>query len=334
MLKVSVVENVTASKAFASVLPLVLLTPALFAVNMLMARWAESAGIPPFLLAFGRWSLAVILLLPWVLPCLRAWAPAIRANWRRFSLLAVLGMAVAVGPQYVGARTTSAANMALIFSVCPAIVGVIEVLGWKASFSHRRWWGLLISLAGVIVVLTRGDVSAWNGMRFCGGDVWVLLAALGWAFYTVLGKRFALPPVPALVRLFVLAAGGALALAPFALVESCTGLRADFSDPRLYYALAVLAVVPSLCAYLCYERLLASVGTVGASVSMYLVPLYASLAAWPLLGEIPRWHQALGFFLVLAGMLVSEWQGPRGFLLRIRGGQGSLALDRSLRVQP
>lgn len=334
MVKMFVVGNAAASKALASVLPLALLTPALFAANMLTARWAESAGIPPFLLAFGRWSLAVFLLLPWVFPRLKVWSPVIRANWVQFSALAVLGMAVAVGPQYVGARTTTAANMALIFSACPVIVGVIEVLGWKASFSRRRWWGMLISLAGIIVVLTRGDVSAWVGVRFGGGDVWVLFAAVGWALYTVLGKRFNLPPLPALVRLAVLAAGGALALAPFALLESCTGLRADFSDPRLYFALAVLAVVPSLGAYLCYERLIATAGAVGASVSMYLVPLYASLLAWPLLGEIPRWHQALGFILVLIGMLVSEWQGRRGSYARIPAVQSYQTLHRSLRVQP
>ena len=66
-----------------------------------------------------------------------------------------------------------------------------------------------------------------------------------------------------------------------------------------------LAVVPSLGAYVCYDRLASVSGPVGASVSMYMVPLYASLAAWPLLGEAPRLYHALGFGLILVGVVVA-----------------------------
>lgn len=289
----------------AAVLPLMLVTPALFAVNMLMARWAEGAAIPPWFLAFGRWSLACVLLMPWVLPGLRQWWPLIRANGLRLLVLALFGMGLAVGPQYVGARTTSAVNIALVFAACPMFVGLIEALGWRIPLRRTQVLGMFFSLAGVLVVLVRGDLEALAELRFGAGDGWILCAATAWALYTVLGKRFALPPMPVFIRLATLAAGGALALAPFALIESSFGMVPDFSDSRLYVALAVLAVVPSLGAYVCYDRLASVSGPVGASVSMYMVPLYASLAAWPLLGEAPRLYHALGFGLILVGVVVA-----------------------------
>ena len=287
------------------VLPLVLITPALFAANMLVARWAESAAIPPWFLAFGRWSAALMLLLPWAAPQFRRWKPVLRAHWGRMLVLSVFGMGLAVGPQYVGARSTEAVNIALIFSACPMLVGVIETLGWGAPFSRIRALGMALSMAGVLVVLARGDISALLGLKCGAGDAWVLFAAIGWAIYTVLGKRLLLPSMPVSVKLACLAFGGALVLAPLALMESSAGMTPDFTDMRLYLALAVLAVVPSLGAYIFYDRLVSVVGAVGASVSMYMVPLYASLDAWPLLGEVPRLYHALGFALILLGVVVT-----------------------------
>src|SRR5688572_5045540 len=95
---------------------LMLVTPLFFAANLLVARWADSAAIPPLFLAFGRWALAFALLIPAVGPRLWALRHVLAANWSRVLLLGGLGMGLAVGPQYVGARHTSAANIAIIFA--------------------------------------------------------------------------------------------------------------------------------------------------------------------------------------------------------------------------
>src|SRR5690349_13032214 len=85
-------------------LPLMLVTPALFAANLVVARWAESAALPPLFLAFGRWALAFALLLPSVGPRLWTHRHVLMAHFPRLMLLAALGMGLAVGPQYIGAR--------------------------------------------------------------------------------------------------------------------------------------------------------------------------------------------------------------------------------------
>lgn len=287
-------------------LPLMLVTPALFAANLIVARWAESAGLPPLFLAFGRWALAFAILLPAVGPRLWALRHVIMANFPRLILLAGLGMGMAVGPQYIGARQTSAANIAIIFAACPALVLLLETLVWKAPLARKQAGGMLLAIFGVLIVLSKGDIGALGGMAFGTGDLWVVLAACGWALYTVLGKRLPLPALPSTVKLMALIGGGALVLAPFAVLEASLGSVANFHDPRLYIALGFLAVVPSLGAYFCFDRLVAIAGPARASLSVYLIPLFATLAAWPLLGEPPRLYHAVGFGIILGSVLLAS----------------------------
>lgn len=288
-----------------------LVTPLLFAANLLVARWAESAALPPLFLAFGRWALAFAILLPAVGPRLWALRQPIMANFPRLILLAGLGMGLAVGPQYIGARHTSAANIAIIFAACPALVMLLETLVWKAPLARKQAGGMLLAILGVLVVLTKGNLSALGGLAFGTGDLWVVLAACGWALYTVLGKRLPLPALPSTVKLAALIGGGALVLAPFAVLEASLGDVANFNDPRLYVALGFLAIVPSLGAYFCFDRLVAIAGPARASLSVYLIPVFATLAAWPLLGEAPKLYHAAGFGIILGGVLFAAGKRRR-----------------------
>ncbi|WP_229217386.1 DMT family transporter [Massilia forsythiae] len=299
------------SDAIGAELPLMLVTPALFAANLIVARWAESAAIPPVFLAFGRWALAFLILLPTVGPRMWALRRTLLANWPRILLLSGLGMGVAVAPQYIGARHTAAANVAIIFAACPALVTLIETLVWKAPLARKQAGGMLLAILGVFIVLSRGDVTALGQLQFGQGDLWVVLAACGWALYTVFNKRVPLPPLPSTVKLASLIAGGALVLAPFAALEAWNGPTPDFGDARLYAALGFLAVVPSLGAYFCFDRLVSLTGPARASMALYLIPLFATLAAWPLLGEAPHLYHLAGFSVILGGVALAGMRRKR-----------------------
>jgi drug/metabolite transporter (DMT)-like permease len=161
------------------------------------------------------------------------------------------------------------------------------------------------------VVLSKGDLGALAQLEFGRGDLWVVLAAIGWSLYTVFNKRLPLPPLPSTVKLAALIGGGALVLAPFAAAEALAGEIPPFGDGRLYAALAFLAIVPSLGAYFCYDRLVAVAGPARASMSVYLIPLFATLAAWPLLGEAPHPYHAAGFGMILLAVALSSRRRAR-----------------------
>lgn len=231
---------------------MLLAAPALFASNMVAARWAHDAALPPVFLAFGRWLIAFLILLPLAAPALLRHRQALWRGLPTLLPLAVLGMGVAVAPQYIGAQSTSATNIALIFSCSPILVALLEAIIWRKPLSPLRAAGLALALGGVLVVLTRGDAWALARLAFGQGDLWVLLATTGWAFYTVLQKRLTLPAVPDGARLAAMMLGGAIALAPFAGIEAAAGATPPWSDPRLAAVLLFLAVVPSLGAYYVY----------------------------------------------------------------------------------
>lgn len=285
---------------------MLLAAPALFASNMVAARWAHDAALPPVFLAFGRWLIAFLILLPLAGPALLRHRQALWHGLPTLLPLAVLGMGVAVAPQYIGAQSTSATNIALIFSCSPILVALLEAVIWRKPLSPLRATGLTLALGGVLVVLTRGDAWALARLAFGQGDLWVLLAATGWAFYTVLQKRLTLPAVPDGARLAAMMLGGAIALAPFAGIEAAAGAVAPWSDPRLAAVLLFLAVVPSLGAYYVYGRLISCAGPATAGLSMFLVPVYAALLAWPLLGETPQLFHAYGFVMILLGVKLAS----------------------------
>ncbi|WP_343720097.1 DMT family transporter [Achromobacter dolens] len=285
---------------------MLLAAPALFASNMVAARWAHDAALPPVFLAFGRWLIAFLILLPLAAPALLRHRQALWRGLPTLLPLAVLGMGVAVAPQYIGAQSTSATNIALIFSCSPILVALLEAVIWRKPLSPLRAAGLALALGGVLVVLTRGDAWALARLAFGQGDLWVLLAATGWALYTVLQKRLTLPAVPDGARLAAMMLGGAIALAPFAGIEAATGAIPPWSDPRLAAVLLFLAVVPSLGAYYVYGRLISRAGPATAGLSMFLVPVYAALLAWPLLGEAPQLFHAYGFVMILLGVKLAS----------------------------
>jgi len=285
---------------------MLLAAPALFASNMVAARWAHHAALPPVFLAFGRWLIAFLILLPLAAPALLRHRQALWRGLPTLLPLAVLGMGVAVAPQYIGAQSTSATNIALIFSCSPILVALLEAIIWRKPLSPLRAAGLALALGGVLVVLTRGDAWALARLAFGQGDLWVLLAATGWALYTVLQKRLAQPAVPDGARLAAMMLGGAIALAPFAGIEAATGATPPWSDPRLAAVLLFLAVVPSLGAYYVYGRLISRAGPATAGLSMFLVPVYAALLAWPLLGEAPQLFHAYGFVMILLGVKLAS----------------------------
>jgi drug/metabolite transporter (DMT)-like permease len=286
-------------------LPLLLTAPALFAANMVAARWAHGADVPPVFMAFARWLVAFLVLAPLVAGPIWQHRHLLRANAGRLLLLGAMGMGVAVAPQYLAAQTTSAVNIGLIVCCAPVIIAMLEAAIWGQRLEAGRVLGLVLAFCGVLAILARGDLAALARLQFGAGDLWALLAAVGWSAYTLLLRHRPLPAMPETVQLSAVILGGAVALAPFALFEAVAIHAPDLRDWRLHVVVLFLAVVPSLGAYLAYGRVLARMGTGAASVALYLIPVWAGLIAWPFLGEAPRFFHLAGLGFILPGVALT-----------------------------
>ncbi|MFD2261452.1 DMT family transporter [Lacibacterium aquatile] len=278
------------------------IAPLLFSGNMIIARLVVD-DVPPVTLAFGRWLVAALVLAPFAWSELRAHWPRIRAQAPLLGLLAFLGAGVAIAPQYMAVHHTSAGNVALIFAATPVLVLLLERIGWGVAIQRRALIGIAIAVLGLAVAVFRGDLTAVGRFTLNPGDLLVLAAATGWAGYTALLKHHPVA-LPWKAYLLVLAGGGALLLAPFAVLEAGNPL-AVLSDAGALLPVVVLALVASIGAYRLYSCVVGRFGAARASMAMYLVPFYTLGLAAVFLGEGLAPFHATSLALTLLGVLVA-----------------------------
>ncbi len=283
---------------------LLLIVPALFTANMLIARWVQG-DIPAVAMATLRWSLTFLLLLPLVGRALWAARAVVLADWRRFLVLGALGMGICGAPVYLAGQTTTATNIGLIYAASPVLIVLFGRFGWGEAVSARQMVGIGLCLLGVLAIVLKGDPTALLALEFVAGDLWIVAAMTSWAVYSVLLKHWP-SPLPMLVRFAAIVLFGALVNLPIFLVEHIA-LQPLVPSWTVAGVVLILAIVPGLGAYIGYGRLVALAGPNTAGLVLYLAPLYTAGLAFVLLGEVPKLYHLIGAALILPGL----WLGAR-----------------------
>ena len=265
--------------------------------NMILAR-GVAGSVPPFTIAFFRWSIVAVGLLPAVVIALRENPDLLRGQRLGIAVAGFLGMFVCGGPVYVAGVTTSAINIALIMALSPIVVLLFSFVSGGEAIGRKQVVGMLISLAGAGLIITRGQATVKTGVS--PGDLLALLAMLGWAGYTLLQNRVG-RGLSFLARIGLFAAAGALFSLPFAIHEIWSTPAAAFSGrAALVYLFAGL--VPGLFAYSAYAYLGSMFGAVSTSLSLYLGPIVSAALSIIFLGEAPTVIHLIGGALSLSGM--------------------------------
>ena len=280
--------------------PYVLLTcTALFwAGNSIVARGAREL-VPPIALSFWRWSGALLILLPLAWPHLRRDAATLRSSWRTLVLLGALGIGAFNTLLYTGLQTTSAVNGLLLQSLQPGLILLFGAVLFAERTRMLQILGLMLSIAGALTILSRGDPSAFVALSFNGGDLVIAGAVIVWSLYSVLLRtRPQVHPLSFLAATFAI---GVVVLLPFYLAEILSG-RLIESRTESWLAIGYVCVFPSLIAYLCYNRGVELVGSAAAGLYLNIMPIMGALLAAIFLGEAIRPFHLAGVALVAAGI--------------------------------
>ena len=263
----------------------------------------------PVTLNFWRWVVAALALAPFALPGLRGKGALIRRHAGMLLLLAVTGVAVFHSLVYLGLRSTTAVNAVLLNSSLPLFMLLCSWVIERERASPRQIAGMLISLAGIFVILSRGDPGALLQLELHGGDGWILLAMPVWGIYSVLLKRRP-PELGGLEFLFAISVAGVLLLLPGFAFEA---LQAPPRWPTQAEALGVLymGIAASVLAFICWNRGVAVVGANAAGFTIHLLSAFGTILAILFIGETFAGFHAAGIATILGGVLLATRAAPR-----------------------
>lgn len=275
-----------------------------WAGNALVAR-AFAGDIPPFSLGFWRWALALGLLLPLAGASLWRHRQLLRrAGWRLW-LAALLAITTFNSLLYSAAHSTAAINITLLSTCLPLATFLMAGLLLGEWPPRRAWLGLLLAFAGLLWLLSRGQLSLLWQLSFSRGDLLMLLATLDWALYSVLLRRwqgyFQVPPLTLLTALVLL---GLPLQAPLYLYELSQGLRFAPSSGNLL-AIAYTAACASVLAYFLWNQGVRVLGAARAAMSNYLMPVFAALLGSLWLDEQLQHYHWSGAALIFIGLLLA-----------------------------
>ena len=282
--------------------PYLLLTLAtlFWAGNFVLSK-AISTDIPPVTLAFGRWVLAFLFVLPFAYAHLKEDRRTLMRHWKILLPLSFLGITAFNTMIYVGLQSTTAINSLLLQSFFPVVVPALAFVFFRERLALLQVGGIAVSLVGTLWLVSRGDVERLLSASFNRGDLWVFAAVVLYAGYALLLRfRPLVHPLSFLATTFGL---GLLMLLPFWLGEllhhPATALTTEVGLSFLY-----LAIFPSLVAYLFFNEAVGMIGATMAGLFSHLVPTFGSIMAIVFLGEKFRSYHAWGILLIFTGIFL------------------------------
>ncbi len=282
---------------------LMMVAPPLFwAGNSIVGR-ALAGTVPPVSLAFWRWVLGAALVLPFAWPHVRRDWPLIKQHWLFLIPAALLGVSCFNTMLYMGLNSTTAVNAVILQTTMPVLVTILAAVLLKEPAKSAQIGGLALSFVGSAVLVAAGDPARLLSLSFNPGDLWVLAAVVAYALYTILVRRRpALHPLSFVAVTFVL---GAIGLAPVWVWEYAATGGMPINATTLA-ALAYVATLPSIVAYLCFNRAVQLLGPARAGLSIYLILVFGVIFAVTLLDERLQPYHGVGVALIVGGVALAN----------------------------
>ncbi|ERN54444.1 DMT family transporter [Alkalihalophilus marmarensis] len=262
--------------------------------------------VPPLQLSLIRWTLASLFFLPFVYKELKQHKKVLMAHWKVLTLMAFTGVAGFNSLIYIAIQYTTSINASLVNSLSPLLIVILSVFFLKERFSTVQFAGVIVSLIGVIIVISQGSFERLLSLTFNPGDLIVLVGVFCWSIYSVVMKKFSggLPKRPTfLVTMYI----GMIGLFPFFLFER-TYAPVAISELPLEVILGVvyLAIFPSIVSFVCWNEGIIQVGPAKSSNFLHLIVLFTAIIAVVIGAETLTLNQVIGGAAILTGVILAS----------------------------
>lgn len=259
--------------------------------------------VSPFLLTHFRWILACAVILPFAWPHLKRDWPVIRRHLPFLCVLGITGFAIFNNMMYLALTYTTAINVAIEQASMPLIVFALNYLLFRTQVTLFQVIGFIITMVGVIITATRGDIFSLASLDLNIGDLIMLGAIMVYGIYSVFLKNK--PDIHLLSFMSVLAIAALFGTIPFVLVEYANGATL-FPDLQGWGVVVYAALFPSLVSQLFWVMGLEKIGSNRGGLFINLVPIFGALLAILILGETFQLYHAIGLGLVLGGIALAQ----------------------------
>ena len=259
--------------------------------------------VSPFLLTFLRWVFACLIILPFAVPHLRKDWPLIKQNLLYLFLLGASGFAIFNNLMYLALNHTSAINVAIEQASMPLIVFVLNYILYKTHVTAFQILGFLITLVGVAITATRGNLFDLAGQSLNFGDVTMLFAIMVYGSYSVFLRRK--PEIHLWSFICVLGLSALCTTIPFLIYEIANN-QLLMPDLQGWGVVLYAAMFPSIVSQLFWVIGLSIIGSNRGGLFINLVPIFGAILAVIILGEKFQTYHAVGMVLVLGGIALAQ----------------------------
>lgn len=260
----------------------------------------------PLQMTLSRWLIAVFFLVP-----LAHWIE--RPNWRNvwkewktLFILALLGVISYNFLLYEALQYTTSLNAALVNSINPAVIVLFSVLFLKEKLSIKNGIGLFVSLLGVLLVLTKGQLHLIIHNTYNQGDLLMLIAILVWTIYSIIGRKTKeIPPIAATSISVIFAL---LIMLPMVVVSG-----SDFNFELSQHAIigiVYMGIFPSVGSFIFWNMSLRQIDASKAGIYLNLITVFTAIFSL-LLGNPITFVQVIGGLFVFIGVYLTSAKGKK-----------------------
>jgi len=282
-------------------LPIALLfiQPIFMASNLVVARGATDF-VPPVSLAFWRWTVVFLLLLPFTFNSLKKNFKFVKQEYKRIFFIGSMGCGVCGAFPFLAGQTTTVTNMGIIYSSSPIFIILISSIFFKEKINLLKIVGLISCLIGVFAIIIKGDLSFLISLKFTIGDLWMLASAIGWALYSIY-LFYWKTNLKIFDRFTLIAFFGVISLLPFYLIEEVLFVRTVFNSDFFMWVLFA-AISPGIIAFTLYTMVQKNLGASITGFTLYIFTIYSAIYGVLFFNEQLEYYHYLGTTLVFGGV--------------------------------
>ncbi len=283
---------------------LIVFTTLFWGGNVVAGRLAVGE-VSPMAVVFLRWLIAFVLLAVVAWQPIRSEYRKVLPHWPLVLLMGILGYTGFNALFYSAAHHTSATNIAIIQGSTPIVILLLGFAIFRNQLTALQLAGATLTIVGVVLAASKGDWSVIANLAFNRGDLWLLIASIMYAFYTLLLRKR--PDCSPLTFFVAMAAGATVSAIPLIVFEAQQGLLL-WPGAKGWLIIAYIAVFPSLLCQLAYIRAVELIGPGRASIFYNLVPIFGVFLSALLLQEWPTASDLAALALVIGGISIAEWK--------------------------